>query len=253
MVSFDLSFLSWLSSFLLPQTFTEVCLLSLVVLVSLLLRTILSISEWFPECIWDVLSDMSKRMSFMAEKLSYIERRLDAAQATLLDVVRHVAERVTEYDPEIGAFSVLTRWLSGERDQFSLRRPEFAEWTAVSATAQISVINELIYERITAPGEDTEKKVSRVVSTLQKLSKQAYSGWACLRPQDEDLNAENILGLSTLSSRPSGLIMDHLREALDHHQRGLQKVAEEWKIDWAGVSKVLSLSDIFCSSSSGSS
>ena len=210
MVSFDLSFLSWLSSFLLPQTFTEVCLLSLVVLV----RTILSMSAWFPECAWEVLSDMSKRLAFMAEKLSYIERRLDAAQAGLLDVVRHVADRVTEYDPQIGEFNVLTRWLSGERDQFSLRRPEIAEWTAVSATAQISVINELMYERITEPGKDTEKKVIRVVSTLKRLSKQAFSGWARLRTDDEVLEAESVLGLSENSARPSRLIMDHLREAL---------------------------------------
>ena len=253
MASFDLSFLSWLSSVLLPQTFTEVCLLSLVVLSSVLVKAVLSQHAWLPEFLWDSLSDINKRLSFMAEKLSYIERRLDASQAGLLDMVRHVADRVTEYDPQIGEFKVLTRWLSGERDEFSLRRPEVAEWTAVSATAQISVINELMYERITEPGEDTEKKVSRVVSTLKRLSKQAYSGWACLRTQDEELNAESILGLSSQGGRPSGLIMDHLREALEHHQRGLQRVAEEWKIDWAGVSKGLSLSEIFSSSSSESS
>ena len=92
MVSFDLSFLSWLSSVLLPQTFSEVCLLSLVVLSSVLVKAVLSQHAWLPEFLWDSLSDINKRLSFMAEKLSYIERRLDAAQAGLLDVVRHVAD-----------------------------------------------------------------------------------------------------------------------------------------------------------------
>ena len=68
-----------LSSVLLPQTFSEVCLPILVVLCSVLVRTVPSQHAWLPEFLWDALSDINKRLSFMAEKLSYIERRIDAA------------------------------------------------------------------------------------------------------------------------------------------------------------------------------
>jgi len=73
MLSFNMSFFSVLS-WLLPQTFPEVMMLSIVALRSVLVQRVVSISAWLPEYLWDVLSDMSKRLSFMAEKLAYIER-----------------------------------------------------------------------------------------------------------------------------------------------------------------------------------
>ena len=197
MLSFDLSFFSVLS-WLLPQSFLEVMLLSIVVLLSVIAQRMLSISAWLPEFLWDSLSDISKRLSFCSEKLAYIERRLDAAQSTFSDTVRHVAERIAEFDPKIGDSAVLSRWLRVERDQFELRRQSLSEWVLVSATAQLTVLNELIYERISEPGDETEAKISRVVGTLRALRSSAQMGWATLRGSDPEL-----LNIDELSNGPA--------------------------------------------------
>lgn len=252
-MSFDLSFFSVLS-WLLPQTFSEVVLLSIAVLLSVLVQRAWSVSAWLPEFLWDILSDMNKRLSFMAEKLAYIERRFDAAQSTFSDTVRHVAERIAEYDPEVGSMTVLSRWLRSERDQFELRRQSLSEWSFVSATAQLTVLNELIYARIAEPGEETEQRISRVVGTLRALNRTAQKGWARLRgSDDEPLNIDELLENFSSEKKPSELIVEQWAEVLSHHRSGLREIAAEWKADLSAVMKGLSCSEVFSAGSGTSS
>jgi len=248
MWAFALSVLSCLSSlsWLLPQTFSDVCLLSVVMLLSLLVKR-LSDNEWLISATWNFQEEVSKRLSFMADKLGYIERRLDAAQSTFSDVVRHVSVRIAEYNPEIGDWSVLQRWLRNERDQFELRR-SLSDWRVVSACAQVSALNDLIYKRITEPGEETEQEVSRVVGTLRMLSKKASAGWASLRASDEqpfEPVAEE--------PAPSQLILSHLAEVLSHHRVGLRAVSDEYGVEYRVAAQGLSFSEVFTASFSQSS
>jgi hypothetical protein len=243
MLSFDLSFFSVLS-WLLPQSFLEVMLLSIVVLLSVIAQRMLSISAWLPKYLCDVLSDMSKTLSFCAEKLAYIDRRLDAAQSTFSDTVRHVAERIAEFDPQIGEPAVLSRWLRSERDQFELRRQSMTEWVLVSATAQLTVLNELIYERISEPGDETEAKISRVVGTLRRLSHSAQMGWAKLSGGDPELLDVQTL-IESSAQRPSQLIIEYWQEVLSHHKDGLAEMAKQWEADISKAMSGLTPSEVF--------
>jgi len=66
-----------------------------------------------------------KSAEFSAEKLTYIELRVDKAQSTCRDVLRHLFQHITEYDSEIGDEAVLSSWLVAERDTWLLRRSYF--------------------------------------------------------------------------------------------------------------------------------
>ena len=59
---------------------------------------------------------------FATQKLTFIESRIDAAQSTVRDVLRHVHQHLTEYDPEKGKLTCLKQWLARERDQWLVRR-----------------------------------------------------------------------------------------------------------------------------------
>jgi len=63
-----------------------------------------------------------KTAKFSAEKLSYLEMRVDNAQSTCRDVLRHICDHVTKYNPEYGVEAVLSSWMVGERDTWLLRR-----------------------------------------------------------------------------------------------------------------------------------
>jgi len=71
------------------------------------------------------LAALLKSAEFSAQKLTYIELRIDKAQSTCRDVLRHLFQHITEYDSEIGDEAVLSSWLVGERDTWLLRRDSF--------------------------------------------------------------------------------------------------------------------------------
>jgi hypothetical protein len=250
MWSFALSVLSFLSSmsWLLPQTFSEVCLLSVVMLLSVLVKK-LSDHEWVISSAWDFMDEMSKRVSFITDKLAYIEGRVDSAQSSLSDTVRHLSDHLSTYDSAIGEWSVLQRWVRQVRDQFSLRR-SLSDWTMVSATAQLSCLNQLMYLRISEPGDETEETVSRVVSTLRRMRAVSSVGWAKLSGDNED---EPFQFSQVAEPQPSELAYEQYKEVLEHHKRGLRAVADEWKVNFEQVAKGLNFVDVFSTAFSQSS
>ena len=62
------------------------------------------------------LQEMLKTSQFSAEKLCYIESRIDSAQSTCRDTLRHVYQHLTEFDIDKGGKEVLKRWLVSERE-----------------------------------------------------------------------------------------------------------------------------------------
>jgi len=187
----------------------------------------------------------AERHEQKAELLLCIERRLDAAQSTFSDTVRHVAERIAEFDPQIGDSAVLSRWLRVERDQFELRRQSLSEWVLVSATAQLTVLNELTYERMSEPGDETEAKISRVVGTLRSLSTGAQMGWAKLRGNDPELLNLEELTEASAQQKPAQLIIEYWQEVLTHHKQGLAEVAKQWGADISKAMSGLTCSEVF--------
>ena len=67
------------------------------------------------------LQELLKTAKFSAEKLCYIESRIDSAQSTCRDTLRHVYQHLTEFDIDKGGEEVLKRWLVSERDQWLMR------------------------------------------------------------------------------------------------------------------------------------
>ena len=77
------------------------------------------------------LSDLStaawateEHCRFTAEKAAFLERRMDAATCSVSDAMRHVSQRVLEFDSEIGGEQVLARWITKERDSWLLRNAQ---------------------------------------------------------------------------------------------------------------------------------
>jgi len=69
------------------------------------------------------LEELTKLGSFANTKLTYIERRTDRAQATIRDVLRHVQQKIFEFNIEFGGLKVLQKWIAAERDQWLQRLP----------------------------------------------------------------------------------------------------------------------------------
>ena len=66
--------------------------------------------------------ELLKTVQFSSDKFTYIESRIDCAQSTVRDVLRHIDQNIIEYDPDIGTEKVLRRWLVSEKNQLRLRR-----------------------------------------------------------------------------------------------------------------------------------
>lgn len=79
---------------------------------------------------------LSELQAFANTKLTYIEARIDASQATIRDSLRHVEQKLLEFDSSIGLDSVLQKWISTERDQW-LQRPFL---TTEPANSQLSLV-----------------------------------------------------------------------------------------------------------------
>ena len=117
----------------------ELAVLSSIVLLSIVL-SMASACSWASEAL------SSFRM--MAEKLSYIERRLDSLGASAADSLRHLTEAIWQYDPEVGNSQVLKRWILRSRDEWMLRRSA-SSWLYLSMAAELQVRHELIYKKLT--------------------------------------------------------------------------------------------------------
>ena len=77
-------------------------------------------TEWL-EDLSSVAWQTEEHCRFTSEKAAFLERRLDAATCSVSDAMRHVSQRIIEFDPEIGGEQVLASWIHKERDSWLLR------------------------------------------------------------------------------------------------------------------------------------
>jgi len=87
-----------------------------------ILKTLNSNAGHLSNSAWN-LEQLTKLGNFANTKLTYIERRIDRAQATIRDVLRHVQQKILEFDNDIGEMRVLQKWIAAERDQWLQRLP----------------------------------------------------------------------------------------------------------------------------------
>ena len=92
-------------------------------------------------CSWG--SESVSTLKLLAEKASYIERRLDSLGASAADSLRHLTEDIWNFDPKVGSDQVLRRWIARARDEWLMRRTS-AAWFYLSKAAELQLRAELI-------------------------------------------------------------------------------------------------------------
>jgi hypothetical protein len=112
----------------------SVALSGLSLLLSIALLSVLSILTFrvteMGKAAVSALGGIEAEVSLSATKLSLIEFRLDRATASASDGLRHLVQKLSEFDPQIGSLQVLKKWISAERQLASeahcsgMARPE---------------------------------------------------------------------------------------------------------------------------------
>ena len=92
---------------------------------------------------WSWSSESLSQLKLLAEKASYIERRLDSLGASAAYSLRHLTEDIWSFDPQIGSEQVLRRWILRVRDEWLMRRSSLS-WLYLSKAAEMQVRSELI-------------------------------------------------------------------------------------------------------------
>jgi hypothetical protein len=202
----------------------SVALSGLSLLLSIALLSILSILTLR---VTELGKAIEEQVSLCGTKLSFIEFRLDRATASASDGLRHLVAKLNEFDPQIGSLQVLKKWISTERDSWLLRRTAQG-WLALSAAAEYSVLNELIYLRITE-GADPEAE-QRILSTLKQLPKLLAKGtW--LSTEDSSFPSLSLSG----SEEP---VMELLINVTEHREY-LKDLSTQCKKDWGEMTQGL--------------
>jgi hypothetical protein len=180
------------------------------------------------------LRDQVQNLRICSEKLSYIEYRLDQATCTLRDSLRHLTQKISEFLPEVGSSRVLVRWCLSVRDAFLLRRSE-QEWLVLSATAQIQLMSECIWERIqsNSVGPLSEDHL-RILKSLKTLSSMLRSSQWC--PLS---NIERIT-----EGMPEHASVVELYNEIREHRLYLADLAVSEKKEWAQLCQGFSVSAI---------
>ena len=160
---FEFAF-SGLSVFLSDWGLSSVFQLAMLSLLSLLVKKVGDLHSVFLRC--------ETTLSYMSTKLGYVEMRMDRAQATTRDGLRHLTQRLTEFDCNIGSWSVIKKWICEERDHW-LMKHSAASWKVMTQVAQYWMLNEAIWLRITChPSEaaEVEANTKRHVKNMQGVA-----------------------------------------------------------------------------------
>jgi len=136
-------------------------------------------------------------------------------------------QKLSEFDPQIGSLQVLKKWISTERDSWLLRRT-VQGWLALSAAAEYSVLNELIYLRITE-GADPEDE-QRMLSTLKEVPK--------LLPKNCWLSTEDSSFPELSLSDSEAPVMELLVNVTEHRDY-LKSLSAEYKKQWSKMTQGL--------------
>jgi hypothetical protein len=209
----------------------SVALSGLSILLSIALLSVLSILTFrvteLSKAAVSALGGIEAEVSLSATKLSFIEFRLDRATASASDSLRHLVQKLSEFNPQIGSLQVLKKWISAERDSWLLRRT-VQGWLALSAAAEYSVLNELIYLRITEAAEPEDEQ--RQLSTLKEVPK--------LLPKNCWLSTEDSSFPDLTLSDSEAPVMELLLNVTEHRAY-LQSLSAECKKQWSQVTQGL--------------
>ena len=194
-----------------------------------------------------VLSNIEEALSFISQKVCYLEFRADRSQSTASDTLRHLVAKVSEFDCAIGEWSVLLRWISQERDHW-LQRRSAASWLLLSQATQVQVLSEIVWLRITqGQVEANEVAAERQLVNLRYLSNVLpATKWHKLTSLEE----VGEMPEDTISSDVP--VYELLCEQVSHYRDFLRSLAVSMKVSWATVNEGLSLSEIFGSESRSS-
>ena len=119
------------------------------------------------------LDKLVKLTNFGNTKLGYIERRIDQAQASIRDVLRHVQQQIVEFLPGNSPLSVLQKWVSAERDRWLQRRSAQA-WLFLTAAVVANIRNEICWLRINK--KENAQDTARWLQNISRLA-HVYSFW----------------------------------------------------------------------------
>ena len=84
------------------------------------------------------LEDISQHLLFLSNKLSSVELRLDAQGGNSWDVLRHLSQHFTEFDPAQGGSALFTEFLCQKR--WSLISGPVSQWQLTEPCSHLSVI-----------------------------------------------------------------------------------------------------------------
>ena len=249
MVSGLVAALATLLSFLLKLQWAEavgliglLSILGLLSFIGLKLSKNLSLQQEAYTEVWQVLSDLKCFAELGAAKLSYIELRLDRATATCRDSLRHLSTKLTEFDPSVGTKSVLSKWVSEEKDAWCLRRSPLG-WRLLCAATEQNLLNEQVWLRIHSAGKAEDEKAemaldeARIQSNLLSLTE-----WTTPE-QAEDFGKAQL---------PDAQVpIAELFQEMTKHKTYLEELSNEMKVSWVKVTE--GIYDFRCSGTSAAS
>ncbi len=238
--------LSTLMDFLLSWLTPELLFLGLA---SLMLSQVRFLSMQLREII-AVLSSMRETAEFSSQKINYLEFRLSKAQSTTSDSLRHLQNKISEFDSSVGDWGVLLRWITEERDNWLMRRSALS-WLVLSQAVQLKLLAEVIYQRIMSVSGFTEEldlQTERLLENLRHLRRVLpESKWHRLSSLEETAP----LPEGHLSADMP--VFEMVSELLEKHRVYLKKLAQDQKRSWSSVTAGLSINEIFGSESMSSS